>query len=309
MLATRSQLGVSYSRVQARSLFSFSAQVSLQNLGHYVNNILPSFAVSRFLGQASLGFFSRASMLVGLPQTFLAQGVQKTLYPIYPRFRDNKEECRRMMIDVASVTTTMVWPLFAALAGLAPLVVEFLLGARWAPAASIVGPLCLYATANFAYAIFASFAESFGHLRQIWLVQACWTVALVCSLGIAVRADADMRAIVLVAAGVQIAVHVLQITLLARVATRRRRGHAARGSLGGAGRSGLVHRDDADDTLTVRHGMAMRIVASCGVVALLDAGHVARASPPSRGKGTLPTRDTHRLASEVSQRPLGDGYS
>ncbi len=269
LLATRSQIGVSYSRVQARSLFSFSAQVSLQNLGHYVNNILPSFAVSRFLGAASLGFFSRATLLVGLPQTFLAQGIQKTLYPIYPRFRDNHEECRRLMTDVASVATTMVWPLFAALAGLAPLVVELLLGARWAPAASIVGPLCLYATANLVYAVFAQFTESFGHLRQIWLVQLSWTLVLVCALGVAVRADADMRAIVLVAAGVQIAVHVLQITLLAGVRLVDAMG-TFRAEAWGALVAGIWYIATMLTTHSVSgEGLAIRIVASCSVVALL----------------------------------------
>ena len=269
VLATRSHLSVSYSRLHARSLFSFSSQVSLQNLGHYLNNILPSFAVSRFLGQASLGFFSRASLLVGLPQTFLTQGVQKTLYPIYPRFRDNEEECRRMMVDVASVTTTIVWPLFAALAGLAPLVVELLLGARWAPVASIVGPLCLYATVNFAYSIFASFAESFGYLRQIWLVQGCWTLALVFSLGVAVHEDGDMRVIILAAAGVQIAVHVLQITLLARVRLVDAVG-TLRVEVWAALLAAVWYIATMLTTHSLSaHGMATRIVVSCGVIALL----------------------------------------
>lgn len=140
VLATRSELALAYGRSEARSLFSFSAQVSLQNLGHYVNTILPSFAISRSLGATNLGFYNRGSLLVGLPLTFLAQGVTKTLYPIFPRFRENESECRRMMIDVASVTTTFVWPLFGALAGLAPLVVHLLLGPRWAPVAAIVVP-------------------------------------------------------------------------------------------------------------------------------------------------------------------------
>jgi lipopolysaccharide exporter len=269
VLATRSQLSMRYSRLQAGSLFSFSSQVSLQNLGHYVNNILPSFAVSRFLGQVSLGFFSRASLLVGLPQTFLAQGIQKTLYPIYPRFRDNEEECRRMMTDVTSVTTTLVWPLFAALAGLAPLVVEVLLGAQWAPAAAIVGPLCLYATVNLAYAIFASFAESFGRLRQIWLVQACWTLALVVSLGVAVRADADMRTLVLVAAGIQIAVHVLQVALLARERLVEALG-TLRVEIWAALLSAVWYLALMLTTHSLSgYGMAIRIAVSGGVVALL----------------------------------------
>jgi len=267
--AARPQLAVAYSSVAARSLFSFSAQVSLQNLGHYLNNTLPSFAVSRFLGQASLGFFSRASLLVGLPLTYLAQGVNKTLYPIYPRFRDRSDECRRMMLDVASVTTTLVWPLFAALAGLAPLVVELLLGAGWGPVATIVGPLCLYATVNFVYSIFTSVAEAFAYLKQIWLVQACWTIVLVLSLCVAVASDADMRTIVLVAAGVQAAAHLLQIALLARV-----RIVDAIGTLRAEGSSALLAFVWYIVTMLTTealsgYGMGTRVVVSCGVVLLL----------------------------------------
>jgi O-antigen/teichoic acid export membrane protein len=217
--AARSELGVAYGRAEARSLFSFSAQVSLQNLGHYVNTILPSFAISRSLGATSLGFYSRGSVLVGLPLTFLAQGVTKTLYPVYPRFRNDAAECKRMMIDVASVTTAFVWPLFGALAGLAPLVVEILLGSQWTPVASIVGPLCIYASLNFAYAIVTSFAESFAYLRQIWLVQVVWTLVLVGALGAAALEDAGIRTIVFIAAGIMAAVHVLQIVILARLGT------------------------------------------------------------------------------------------
>jgi O-antigen/teichoic acid export membrane protein len=269
LLATRSQLSLSYSKEQARSLFSFSAQVSFQNLSHYVNNTLPSFVVSRFLGQTSLGYFSRASLVVGLPLTFLAQGANKTLYPIYPRFRDNAEECRRMLVDVASVGTAVVWPLFAALAGLAPLVVDILLGGEWSPAAALVGPLCLYATANFAYSIFTSFAESFGYLRQIWLVQACWTVALVGSLVVAVVADADMRTIVLVAAGIQIAVHLFQLALLARL-----RSVDVFGTLRVEAWAALVSAGWYLATLATTHsldgqGLALRLAGSAGVTAVL----------------------------------------
>ena len=215
----RSELSLSYDRAHARSLFAFSGQVSVQNLSHYINNTLPSFVVSRSFGQASLGFFSRASLLVGLPLTFLAQGATKTLYPIYPRFRESAEECRRMMIDVTSVATMIVWPLFAALAGLAPVVVEVLLGDQWEPVTGLVGPLCIYAAANFAYSIFASFAEALGYLRQIWLVQACWTLLLISLLGAAVKQNADMRVIVIVAAAVQVAVHTFQLVLLGRRGT------------------------------------------------------------------------------------------
>jgi hypothetical protein len=122
-----------------------------------------------------------------------------------------------MLIDVASVTTAFVWPLFAALAGLAPLVVRILLGDQWTPVAALVGPLCLYASLNFAYAVLTSFAESFAYLRQIWVIQIAWTLVLVGSLGAAVVENADMRTVVLVAAAIMAAVHALQLAVLARM--------------------------------------------------------------------------------------------
>jgi lipopolysaccharide exporter len=271
IVAVHGRLSIAYGRAEARSLFSFSAQVSLQNLGHYINTLLPSFAISRSLGATSLGFYSRASLLVGLPLTFFAQGVTKTLYPIFPRFRDDKAESRRMMVDVASVSTALVWPLFGALAGLAPLVVKLLLGARWTPVASIVGPLCLYGAFNFAYAVFASFAESLAYLRQIWVVQVTWSVVLLGSLGIEVLEGADMRTIVLVAAGIMAAVHAFQFFLLARVGYVNARG-TLRVELWAASLAVVWYLT----TLVAYHVLSdsatwIQAVGSCGVLLLLTA--------------------------------------
>lgn len=267
--AARSGLAFSFGREEARSLFSFSAQVSVQNLGHYLNNILPSFAISRSLGQASLGFYSRGSLLVGLPLTFLAQGVTKTLYPIFPRFRENDAECRRMLVDVTSVSTTFVWPLFAALAGFAPLVVQVLLGSQWTPVASLVGPLCLYAAANFAYTVLTSFAESFAYLRLIWLMQAIWTAALVAGLALAVASGADTRTIVLVAAALQVAVHVFQIVLLARTRSLDPAG-TARAELWAVAISAVWYMATMLTTqLLAGNSIGVRVASSCIAFAVL----------------------------------------
>jgi O-antigen/teichoic acid export membrane protein len=268
LLATRSLLSLTHSREHARSLFSFSSQVSLQQLLHAINGIVPSFAVSRSLGQTSLGFYSRGSLLVFLPQTFLSQGIYKTLYPIYPRFRNDHEERRRMMIDVACVAT-MVWPLFGALAGLAPLAVEVMLGSQWTPVAAIIGPLCLYAAADFAYAIFTSFTESAGQLRLIWVIQTCWTIVLVAALGIAVVANAEMRTLVLVAAGVQVWLHILQVALLARADLISAKGIVLAEIWAAAVTLAWFAATTLTSHVVAAHGLAVRLAASSVVVVLL----------------------------------------
>jgi O-antigen/teichoic acid export membrane protein len=271
VLVARAELGLTWDREHARSLFSFSAQVSLQNLGHYFNNTLPSLVVSRSLGQSSLGYFSRASLLVGLPLSFLAQGAAKTLYPMYPKFRENVAESRKMMLDVTCVGTYVVWPLFGALAGLAPVVVEVLLGDEWTPVVELVGPLSVYAAANFAYSIYASFAEAFGYLRQIWVVQVCWTLVLALLLILAVAEDADMRTIVVVAAAVQLAVHALQVVLLGRLGTIDVRGTLR--TEAGAALLALVWFAATFVTarLTADQGLAPELIACFGAIVALTA--------------------------------------
>ena len=272
IVAARSQLAFAYSRREARGLFSFSSQVSLQNLGHYLCNTLPSFAIARSLGQVSLGFYSRASLLVGLPLTFLAQGVNRTLYPIYPRFQSaSRDETRRMMVDVVGVTTTLVWPLFAALAGLAPLVVEVLLGSQWTPVTSIVGPLCLYAAVNFAYSTFEAFAEAFGYLRQIWIVQLSWTAVLIGALAVAVQSDLGIRSIVLVAVGILLVIHLLQIALLARLGTVDLRGTLVVDAWAGVVASVWYIATMLTSTALADTPLAVQLVASLAVSVLLAA--------------------------------------
>ena len=214
VLAARSELGIAFSRAEARRLFSFSAQVSAQSLTHYLNGALPTFSVSRWLGATSLGFYSRGSVLVGLPWNFMIQGIYKTIYPLYPRYREDRAGCQRMMVDVTSVTTALSWPLFGALAGLAPLIVELLLGSEWEPVSGVVPALSLSAAVGVSYTIFISMSQAFGFLGQVWILQIAWMVVLISALAVTIYAGGGIKTIALVAAFVGVAIHLLQLAMI-----------------------------------------------------------------------------------------------
>lgn len=120
--------------------------------------------------------------------------------------------------------------------------------------------------------IFTSFAESFGYLKQIWLVQACWTVVLVGSLAVAVVGDADMRTIAFVAAGIQAAVNGLQIAVFARLRSVDAVG-TLRVELWAASLAAVWYIVTMLTThLISDQALGIRIAASAGVVALLTLG-------------------------------------
>ena len=215
LLVVRRELSLGFSRTEARSLLSFSGQVSAQNLAHYGFYTLPGLVIARTAGSVSLGFFSRANLLVMLPMNFLTVGISKSIYPAIPRLTD-PDVRRRALSEVVAVGAFVVWPFLGLLAGSASLVVDLLLGPKWEPSAAMVAPLCLFAAANLAYVILSTATESIGWLRTGWMIQAAWAVALALSSILAWQLDADVLTYLYVYAFTQIAIHVLQVIVLSK---------------------------------------------------------------------------------------------
>src|SRR5205823_13530625 len=95
-----------------------------------------------------LGVFSRASIIVGLPQTYLSSGLMKVLYPLYGRVKNDRGRANVLLGESITLATGFVWPLYALLAGAAPVVVRVLLGRGWGGTAPLVALFALLACAD-----------------------------------------------------------------------------------------------------------------------------------------------------------------
>ena len=134
LIAVRREVGLSFSRVEARGLVSFSSQVSAQSLTQYGIYTFPALVIARSAGAAALGFFSRANLLVLLPSHLLSVGIVRVLYPVFAQVTD-PDARRRALSDLVSIATFLLWPLLGVLAGAASLAVRLLFGPGWEPAA------------------------------------------------------------------------------------------------------------------------------------------------------------------------------
>jgi hypothetical protein len=213
LIAVRREVGLRFSRVEARGLVSFSSQVSAQSLTQYGIYTFPALVIARSAGAAALGFFSRANLLVLLPSHLLSVGIVRVLYPVFAQVAD-PDVRRRALSDLVSIATFLLWPLLGVLAGAASLAVRLLFGPGWEPAAELIPPLCLFAAANLIYVVLYSATESVGWLRIGWMLQAAWAVALALGMLGAWLLDADPRGYLYVFAATQIGVHALQVVVL-----------------------------------------------------------------------------------------------
>ncbi len=105
LIAVRREVGLSFSRGEARGLVSFSSQVSAQSLTQYGIYTFPALVIARGAGASALGFFSRANFLVLLPSHLLSVGIVRVLYPVFAQVTDPDTQ-RRALSDLVSIATT-----------------------------------------------------------------------------------------------------------------------------------------------------------------------------------------------------------
>jgi O-antigen/teichoic acid export membrane protein len=181
----RAPIRPAWDRTRARDFITFSAQVTGQNLGHYVISSLPLWSVARQAGGRATGLFSRACQVVALPTDQFATGLMSALFPLYREVSLSKPRTRRALTEALVVTSGACAVVFGTFAAFVKPATLILLGARWQAAAAITPLLCAFAAMNTLYAVLASAAEAMRWMRMIWITQIVFLVAMTASLFVA----------------------------------------------------------------------------------------------------------------------------
>jgi len=197
LVLARRDLALRFVRAEARELLTFSGQVSMLNLGAFVANTAPAWFAARIYGGATLGLYSRASLVVNLPLNYLSTGVTKILFPLYGHVRDDVRRTRTLVSEGLVLSTGFVWPLLALLAGSSTLVVRLLLGERWHDAATLVALCALIGCGAFPAGLLTNAAEAFGWMRIVAVRRLVFLAGV--AAGLAVGYVTDVRLVWLLA--------------------------------------------------------------------------------------------------------------
>jgi O-antigen/teichoic acid export membrane protein len=179
VLLTRRELAFGFSISEARKLFSFAGQVSLLNAGFFSLYTAPSWVIARLFGAHTLGLYSRANVIVGLPSNYLTTGLTKVMYPLYGRVGKNAKQMKDLLSEAVVVATGFVWPFLAIVAGASPIVVRLLLGSNWGGTAMLLRLCVLIACANVPWVLLTTAAEALGWMRLVWVRQASYLAVLI----------------------------------------------------------------------------------------------------------------------------------
>ena len=185
----RRDLRLGFDLAEARELFTYGGQLSVLYFGFYAANWLPSWVAGRSYGAVTLGLYSRANLIVGLPLTYLTSGISKVLFPLYGRVRDDRARTRNLLSEALVLATGFSWPLFAIVAGAAPVVIDALLGPRWHAATPMLRLSALIVCAAIPISLLTNAGEALGWIRITALRLAVFLVLLLSAITVTLGAD------------------------------------------------------------------------------------------------------------------------
>lgn len=161
----RHDLRFGFDRTEGRELLTYGGQLSGLYFSAWAINAVPSWFTSLSFGKFTLGLYNRASLVVNLPLGYLSLGITKVLFPLYGRVRDDAARTKAMLSEGIVLATGYVWPLFAIVAGGAPVLIDIVLGERWRGSAPLLRLFVLIACGAFPTSFLTNAAEALGWIR------------------------------------------------------------------------------------------------------------------------------------------------
>jgi O-antigen/teichoic acid export membrane protein len=127
-----------FSRTSFVDLGRFGLNVLGARMTEYLNLNSDKLLVGRFLGSASLGFYSLAYNLVLVPLAGVLTAVVDALFPALSTIQDDKPRVAAAWLRAQRMVAVVVTPAILGLAVVAPELVRLLVGEKWEAAVPVV---------------------------------------------------------------------------------------------------------------------------------------------------------------------------
>ena len=227
---TRMQLYPRWALREATDLLSTGAGFSLARSFEFIARQGGYFVVGRWLGAASLGYFTRADKLILLPRNYVGQSLFHVLFPAMAQRQHGPERLATIYLHGSEVLSLVALPVSAMLFVCAPEIVSVILGGQWGPVVILLQILAFAVLFQMCDILnFAAIGALGAVYRQAWR-QGIHAALVVGGAWYASRWG--LEAVVIVIVGAQVLAYLLLTQLTVSLLSVRRR-HLLRSCLPG----------------------------------------------------------------------------
>src|SRR5262252_1147622 len=142
-----------FHRDVARRILNFGLNLSGYHVFNYFSRNTDNLLVGKFLGNVALGYYQMGYALMTYPLQNFTVMVATVVYPAMTKFHDDHARVRAAYLRTAALVTLVTLPIMLGMGITASPFVRVVLGARWAPVASL---LAVFAPLGALQAIYAT---------------------------------------------------------------------------------------------------------------------------------------------------------
>jgi O-antigen/teichoic acid export membrane protein len=140
----------------AMELIKFGLTVTYAKLTWYAYGNAATFIIGKFSGEKSLGIYSMANTLAGLPTEHITSLIGQVSAPVFSKLQDDFKALNKMLCGFTAGIALLTFPLLAGLASTATELVPLLLGEQWL---AVIFPMQALAVMG----LFRSISPLLGH--------------------------------------------------------------------------------------------------------------------------------------------------
>jgi len=144
----------------------------------YLNINLPNAIIGRFMGPATLGFYSVGYQLVDFPVQRISKNILRVMFPAFSKIQDNLPQYQQLYKDTVNGLALAVFPVFAGMALVAPEFVTIFYGPKWQPLIKVLEILTVVGLARSVWVTTSVVFLSKGKPKWELLINAAYFVVL-----------------------------------------------------------------------------------------------------------------------------------
>jgi len=124
-------------------LFNFGSKLLISSIIDTIYNNIYKIIIAKQFSPVSLGYFVQANTLSNVPAMTMTSIVQRVTYPALSKIQNNNVEFESYYKLTLQLTASVVFPVMAAIAVIAEILIPILMGEQWQIAGRYLSLLCI----------------------------------------------------------------------------------------------------------------------------------------------------------------------
>ncbi|MFF2504005.1 oligosaccharide flippase family protein [Streptomyces sp. NPDC058067] len=181
-----------------RDVLRFGGKVSANGVLEYLTADFAKLSIGRYVGVAAAGLYDRSALLASYPLQQIQQAASKVLLPGLSRIQHETSRLGASYADCTSVTTLVLFPLWAVIGASSEQLVALLLGGQWQGGVTLVPILGLASVLGLVAQFSGTVGEAMGVVGPKLVINLVQLTVLVAGTALALHLGGGLHALMVV---------------------------------------------------------------------------------------------------------------